>query len=132
MKLFLASFLEAQNFGPGRVISIADGEKPDHIKCDSVFTHLIPSAELSNKYSKMQLEDPSNAGKVFVSEFTKQLDQFYAEVTQTAEAAGKEPMELLPFRDGDTLASWQRYEMTHYRSIVAPYLTKLGYEVVSR
>jgi len=132
MKIYLASFLEKHNFGPGRLISIADGSRPDHVKCDDVFTFMIPTPELSKQYSTMQLEDPANAGKVFAKEFTEQLDTFYDDVMEAAVDSGKAPQELLPLEDGDTLASWQREEFTHYRGTVAIYLKKLGYEVVSR
>lgn len=130
MKIYLASFLETNNFGPGRVISIADGARPDHIECNSVFEPLIPSPEISQQYKKMQLEDPKNAGKIFVKEFTKQLDSFYDDVISASEKEGKDPKDLLPFENEDTLASWQRESYTHYRGLVGSYLEKLGYDVV--
>ncbi len=132
MKLYLASFLEKHKFGPGRLISITDGSRPDHLKCEIVFEHFIPSTKCSKKYKSMQLSDPTNAGKVFVKQFTEELDEFYNDIVETAADEELDPQDLLPFRDGDTLASWEREDFTHYRSLVATYLQKLGYEVVSR
>lgn len=132
MKLYLASFLEKHNFGSGRLISVADGSRPDHLKCDLVFEHFIPSAECSKKYSSMQLSDPKNAGKAFVKQFTKELDEFYDDIVATAAEEELDPQDLLPFKEGDTLASWQREMFTHYRDLIAICLQKLGYEVVSK
>jgi hypothetical protein len=44
----------------------------------------------------------------------------------------KKLIELLPFEDGDTLLSWERYERQSYRPTVAAFLEKLGYEVQLR
>ena len=130
MKLYLASFLEQDNFGPGRVIGIVNGDKPGHIQCDFKFAHLTPSQELMDQYNDMTLNDPLNASKAFVDGFNKQLDEFCEDVMATAKDKGKVPSELLPFKDGDTLASWERENYRNYRTMVAPILQKLGYEVI--
>lgn len=131
MKLYLASFLEPENFGPGRVIGIVNGNKPDHVKCDFQFKHLTPRQELTDTYNHMAVHDPKNAGKQFVTDFTDQLDEFCKEAMKAAEDEGKDVKELLPFEDGDTLASWERANFTNYRSLITPFLEKLGYEVVT-
>lgn len=129
MKLYLASFLEVHNFGPGRVIGIANGNKPDHVECSLVFTPLIPTQQLSQTYNKMSLKDPEGASKHFVTEFQKQLDEFYSEVVNSSEEENVTPQEILPFEDGDSICSWERAAYTNYRRLIAPYLEKLGYEV---
>ena len=131
MKLYLASFLEPHNFGPGRVISIANGDKPDHIECDQVFPWLVPSIETTKQYRDESLNNPKVAGKNFVDRFTSELDAFMDELTETCKKDGVTPQDILPFEDGDTLASWERADFTNYRRLVAPYLEKLGYEVVN-
>ena len=130
MKIYLASLLESNNFGPGRVIGIVNGDKPTHIKCDFQFKHLTPNRELIDLYNDMAVSDPKNAGKQFVTNFTKQLNVFYQEALKAAESEGKDVKEILPFEDGDTLVSWERASFTNYRSLIAPFLQKLGYEVV--
>lgn len=132
MKLYLASFLETHNFGPGRVISITDGSRPDHIKCDYVFAPFVPAKDISKEYRRLQIDDPKNAGKIFVDKFTAQLESFYNDVLSKTKDTETDVESVLPFEDGDTLASWEREEFTHYRSLVAPFLEKLGYEVISK
>lgn len=132
MKLYLASFLEPDNFGPGRVIGIVNGDKPSHVKCDTQFTHFTPKQELTDTYNDMAVSDPKNAGKQFVQNFTSQLNEFTNEVLTEVQSSGKTAQELLPFNDGDTLASWEREHFTNYRSLITPFLKKLGYEVVTK
>jgi len=129
MKIFLASFLEPHNFGHGKVIGIANGNKPPHIKCDTVFPPLIPSNEIMKNYNDMSVNDPKNASKAFVRDFTAQLDTFCNNVQKVASEKGKKPVEVLPFVDGDTLASWEREVYTNYRPLVASCLRKLGFNV---
>lgn len=130
MKLYLASFLEPENFGPGRLIGIANGNKPRDIKVDVTFPHLIPPVSLMERYRKLGLQNKSEASKMFVEEFTKQLDNFSISVIKQAEEKGKKPIDILPFKEGDTLASWERVKFSNYRSLVATALEKLGFEVV--
>lgn len=130
MKLYLASFLEPHNFGPGRIIGIANGDKPDHVKCDVVFPPLIPSKEITVKYRNESLTNPKNAGKNFMQGFKAELNSFMAEVKKACEEESKTPQDLLPFEEGDSLCSWERAAFTNYRGIIAPYLQKLGYDVV--
>ena len=129
MKLYLASFLEPENFGPGRIIGIANGSKPDHIQCDKVFLPLIPTNEIMNNYNSMCVNDPKNAADTFVSTFSEQLDKFATTVLEQAKQEEKTVQDILPFKEGDTLASWERQAFSNYRTLVGPCLEKLGYEV---
>ena len=132
MKLFLASFLERDNFGPGKVIAIIDprgNNKPDDIKCDSFFKPFTPSAELVDSYQGMRGNDPAGAADMFTSTYTDQLESFFKEVSEDAEKEGKTIQDLLPFKNGDTLVSWERGAFTNYRRILGPILEKMGYIV---
>jgi hypothetical protein len=46
-----------------------------------------------------------------------------------AESQNKTVQEILPFKDGDTLLSWELKGNLSYRSSVANTLRELGYEV---
>ncbi len=132
MKLFLASFMERDNFGPGKIVAIIDPEgndKPADLECDSFFKPFTPSADLVDKYNGMRGDDPAGAADMFVSTYRKQLEDFAKEAAADAKASGVTVQELLPFSDGDTLASWERGTYTNYRKILAPVLEKMGYVV---
>lgn len=130
MKLHLASFMQKENFGPGRIISITESSKPDSIEVASIFKPLTPPKSLIDTYRQKVLDDPSNAGEFFRTEYGKQLDNFLEQLSLDAKENNCPIVELLPFEDGDTLASWERAEYTNYRKILAPYLEKMGYTVV--
>jgi hypothetical protein len=129
MRLHLASFLEPKNFGTGRVIGIANGNKPDNIRCDVVFEPLVPTTAIMERYNDMKVAGSLDAGTEFVSSFKAQLEAFAKTVQDKAELEGKTPQEILPFKDGDTLASWERESFTNYRSLIVPFLEELGFEV---
>lgn len=131
MKLFLASFLQKENFGKGKIIGITTGSKPRDVVVKEVFLPVTPSQALLDKYYDLREKDPKEAGEYFTSEYTAQLEKFVEDVQEVAESEGKTPMDVLPFSDGDTLCSWERAQYTNYRKILAPFLEKLGYEVVN-
>jgi len=122
MKIYLASFLEPENFGPGRLIGIVDGKKPDNLKIHFKFPPFTPDRSLINEYNDTRRRDTKQASENFVSEYSAQLEEFVSKVISNNEQ--------LPFLDGDTLVSWERAKFTNYRKILAPYLEKLGYEVI--
>jgi len=115
-KLHLASFLQPENFGSGRLIGIVEGPRPRNIKIDLQFSHFTPKTKLLENYKQNKI-----TGDDFVKEYKAQLETVFKEVNSIDE---------LPFKDGDTLISWERAEYTNYRKILAPYLEKVGYEVV--
>lgn len=129
-KIYLASFLEKENFGTSRVISITSGSKPRDIEVESIFTQLTPPKALVAKYNLERLNDAISASNMFIDAYKKQLEDFFEEVDQMSKETGKPVTELLPLEDGDTLASWERANFTNYRKILAPYLEKIGYEVI--
>lgn len=121
MKIYLASILEKQNFGPGRLIGIVNGRKPDHIKIDFKFPPLTPNSSLIDEYNQNKDANAQLASDTFIEKYTSQLQEFITSVPDVGQ---------LPFQDGDTLVSWERANRTNYRKILAPFLEKLGYEVV--
>lgn len=129
MKLFLASFLQKENFGPGTIIGICN-DKPKNIKVSKQFKYFIPPQDLINTYYDILPEDKDLASKLFVTGYKKHLDQVIEEFIEEANKQGVNPVDVLPFEDGDTLCSWERAEFTNYRKILAPYLEKLGYDVI--
>lgn len=129
MKIHLASFLQPQNFGPGRLIGIVEGAKPRNIKVDLQFHYFTPSNDILTKYNETKNSD-NNAGKLFIEGYQKQLDGFLTQVEGVARASNRPIMDLLPFQEGDTLLSWERAEFTNYRKLLAPYLEKMGYQVI--
>src|SRR3990167_9387703 len=130
MKIYLASFLQKENFGSGKIIGITTGSKPKNIVVNEVFLPVTPSQSLIDRYYELREKDLSEAGKFFTSEYEAQLQRFVEEVKDVALKEGKAPEEILPFHDGDTLCSWERAQYTNYRNILAPYLEQLGCEVV--
>lgn len=131
--LYLASFLQPENFGPGRIISITFSDRPKKLDVAGVFEPFAPSAKLTNEYylQKEAGMSPGEAGANFSKGYKEQLQKVIAEIELTAKNLNKSPIEILPFQDGDTLASWERKEYTHYRKTLVPYLESLGYEVVA-
>jgi hypothetical protein len=92
------------------------------------FEHLSPG-DLYYDYHKMKKSDPKAAGEIFVSEFSKKLEKFVLAARREAESQNKTVQEILPFKDGDTLLSWELKGNLSYRSSVANTLRELGYEV---
>jgi hypothetical protein len=130
MKIYLASFLQPENFGPGRIIGICHGNKPRDVKVDTVFLPVTPSLEIIEEYNHTRTKHPKEASECFVKNYSEQLERFVQSVREAAQEDSCTVQEILPFEDGITLASWERAEFTNYRKILAPFLMDLGYEVV--
>lgn len=128
MKLYLASFLQMENFGPGRIIAICGGKKPNHVDVQHKFDPFIPALAIMNKYYS-EKNTNENAGAEFVEAYSKQLETFLNECLTDAKNKNMSVQDLLQFKDGDTFASWERAEFHNYRRILAGFLEKLGYEV---
>jgi hypothetical protein len=119
MKIYLASYLQPQNHGPGRKIAIASS-KPDNLKV-SAFVPFIPEESSIVKYNVMKQTDPKAAAEYFQEYYEDRLSSFFQMIVS---------LDQLPFEDGDTLLSWERAEYTSYRPTLAKYLEKAGYEVI--
>ncbi len=129
MKIYLASFLQPENFGPGRKIAIATN-KPDNIYVNGAWSQVIPKSEILDRYRELQLQDQSDAADYFKFEYNKQLETFFKEAKEDAEKQGVDVLSLLPLKDGDTLLSWERAENTNYRRILNEHLAKLNVDVI--
>lgn len=129
-RIFLASFMQKENFGKGRIISITTGTKPSEYDVNNIYLPLTPPHALIESYNKMAQDKPEEAGTMFTNSYKTQIESFITEVSEEAKKLDKKPHELLPFEDGDTLCSWERNFRTNYRKVLAPYLEKLGYDVV--
>lgn len=140
MKLYLASMLEPENFGDGKVYAIAK-TKPMTLNVIGLYSHLTPPDELIAKYKEMQLDYDQNipetvtaaqkkASNYFNTAFYEQLKSFLMDLNKAAKEENKKMMELLPFEEGDTLVSWEKEGNSNYRGTVGGLLKKIGYEVV--
>lgn len=129
MKIVLASYFQEENHGSGRKIGISP-KKPtseDAVECQFRFDPLDPGV-LYWDYHKYKKDDPEAAGEAFVAGYRKQCADFVADV-KAKQANGQNIEDILPFKDGDTLLTWERKGNTSYRAIAAEYLRELGYEV---
>jgi hypothetical protein len=129
VKLFLASFMQKENFGPGKIISICKGSKPKNFEVKEQFTPFIPNNDIIKRYYKSRLDNEKESNEIFVKEYQEQLQNIVKEIITESKDSGIPILDLLPFQDGDTLCSWERAEYTNYRKILAPVLEQLGYEV---
>lgn len=128
--------LEPENFGSGKVYAIAN-TKPNELIVDGLYTYLTPKDEYIEQYKKIQLElsdEKPNALKdaadYFTGIFYNQLKLFLINLNKAAKEENKTMMELLPFCDGDSLVSWERFGNSNYRGLVGGALKKIGYEVI--
>ena len=128
--LYLASFLEPENFGPGDVIGICRSSPPDKFKTVGVFQEFAPSLELLNSYQQNKFADKTS-GSQFQAGFEMQLEKFVKESEKQAINEEIDPKDILPFEDGDTLASWERSDHSNYRATLIPFLERLGYTVIA-
>lgn len=131
--IYLASYYETSNFGPGRIINVAGGNKPqyiNHIDVNKSFKPFIPEQEIATKYKKIISKTKNGASAFFVREYGLQLKKFENKIKKLAKEKNKSIQELLPFKNGDTLASWERKNYTNYRKMIGLTLINLGYKVI--
>jgi len=129
--LYFASYRETQNHGSGKKIAIATS-KPDETKIDGAFKPFVPLQEITDEYRRLQLEDQKKASDFFVSNYKKQLDDFFYEIKESATKQEKTVQDILPFQDGDTFLTWERYGYTSIRPMLSSYLEKEGYKIILR
>lgn len=128
-KIYLASYMETHNHGPGRKIAISSS-KPDDFEVSAAFEYFIPPTEIIDSYKKIQKISQDNASEFFVSSYESQLKDFFTNVKTVAENNNTSVVDELPFENGDTLLSWERAHYTSYRPIIAKFLEEAGYDVV--
>jgi hypothetical protein len=129
MKIYLASFFQPEYWGPGRKLALAF-KKPDNIKVDGALCFLTPSIDLFNRYREFQKINPEKAKELFEDEYRKQLDDIFDEISREAEKENKSILDLLPLKEHDNLLSWEKKGNLSFRTILAVYLKKIGYEVI--
>lgn len=129
MKIYFASFLEPENCGPGKKYAISHS-KPDNFEVDGKVSYLTPTEDSLENYKIKQLEDQKTAADFFNKAFYERLKAVLIKLKSQAKAENKTEMELLPFKNGDTLLSWEREGNSNYRGTVAGLLKKIGYEVI--
>ena len=131
MKIYLASYMEPNNHGPGRKIAITD-TKPKKFEVDAAFTFFIPPKKLVNEYRENQLKGQEVASKNFQNGYREQLTKFFNQLKEDSKNTGQTALELLPFQDGDTLLFWERKGFRSCRTILVDYLKEAGYDVELR
>jgi len=129
VKIYMASYLQPENHGPGRKIAISS-TKPADFKVVGAWSFGIPDEELLTEYRAKQLEDQAAARELFVNGYKRQLDNVFDSIRIDADKEGKKPRDMLPFENGDTLLCWEREGFTNYRSILASYLESLGVDII--
>ena len=69
MKLYLASILQPENHGPGRLIGIADGHKPKDISIDLKYELFIPEAKYIRAYKNAVIMKEDSAPEEFCKNY---------------------------------------------------------------
>ena len=78
-KIYLASYMQPENHGPGRKIAISD-TKPHKTEVDAAFTFFMPPKKLFNEYREMQISsNQKDASDHFAQSYKDQLESFFKE-----------------------------------------------------
>ena len=142
MKIYLASFWEPDNHGPGRKIGIAPS-KPRNLQeecgyeCESQYEGLSPEDVYWDYHKAKKAADDDaemlkKAGDDFVQGYKDRLSGFKKAVEEAAQKNNSSIFDVIGLEDGDTLLSWERGGHTSYREHTAEFLRGLGYEVEER
>lgn len=130
MKIHLASFFEEHNWGSGRVISIARGQKPRVVLVNLIYEGFCPSEKISRKYyADKQEGNVETAGEDFQKAYTQEIEEYFRQASFDATKANKSLIEILYLKEGDTFLSWERAGRSNYRNVLAEQLKKIGCEV---
>jgi hypothetical protein len=138
MKIYLASYFEPENHGPGRKIGISpskpkDLEETKGYECQYRYLFLSPEDiywdyHKERRSAQDDKEKLAQAGKNFEKSYRDRLSDFEQQVRAVSEATGKTVFEVIELEDGDTLLSWENNGHMTFRSITAECLRSLGYE----
>lgn len=127
MKIYLASYLEPQNFGNGRIFGATDN-KPG-IQLSGKLSWAVPPNNIVDTYNHEVLIDRFAAIRNFENDYRKHLNTIYEEIKEESGKYHKNMTDFFDLRDGDTICSWERANRSNYRHILAEFLIKVGYEV---
>ncbi len=129
MKVYLASFFEEHNWGKGRAISIARGQKPRVVLVNLIYEGFCPTEKISRKYYADKQDGIESAGEDFQQAYSQELEEFFRQAEFDATKANKSVIELLALEEGDTFLSWERAGRSNYRNVLAEQLKNIGCEV---
>lgn len=129
MKIHLASFFEEHNWGSGRLISIARGQKPRVVLVNLIYEGFCPSEKISRKYYADKQDGIETAGEDFQTAYTQEIEEFFRQASFDATKANKSLIELFDLKEGDTFLSWERSGRSNYRNVLANQLKKIGCDV---
>jgi hypothetical protein len=129
MKIHLASFFEEHNWGSGRLISIARGQKPRVVLVNLIYEGFCPSEKISRKYYADKQDGIETAGEDFQTAYIQEIEEFFRQASFDATKANKSLIELLDLKEGDTFLSWERAGRSNYRNVLANHLKKIGCDV---
>ena len=129
MKIHLASFFEEHNWGPGRLISIARGQKPRVVLVNLIYEGFCPTEKISRKYYADKQDGVESAGEDFQTAYSQELDKFFSQASFDAIKENKSLIELLDLKEGDTFLSWERSGRSNYRNVLADQLKNIGCDV---
>lgn len=130
MVIYLSSFFDESTHGPGRKIGVCPS-KPKNLdyECELVFAEFSPE-QLYWDYLKERREDPEGALLKFTTAYTNKLESFFKNLGEIITEKGCTVQEILPFKDGDTLLSWEKNSDMSFRGILGEFLSYNGYNVI--
>lgn len=129
MKIYLASFFEEHNWGSGRLISIARGQKPRVVLVNLIYEGFCPSEKISRKYYADKQDGIESAGEDFQTAYSEEIKEYFRQAEIDANKQNKALVELLDLKEGDTFLSWERSGRSNYRNVLADQLKKIGCDV---
>lgn len=139
MRIFLASYFEPENHGPGRKIGISPS-KPKNLmaecgyECDFCYDGLSPEEVFwdyhkAKKAANGDLALLKIAGDEFVNGYLQKLASFKKLIEIESEKTGESIQNLIGLEEGDSLLSWERDGHISYRTHTAQFLQEMGYDV---
>ena len=142
MKIYLASFWEPENHGPGRKIGISPS-KPKNLQeeygydCELCFDDISPGDVYWDYHKAKKAADGDKAllkkaGQEFVEGYEGKLEEYMEGISSEAKSSGKSVFDLIGLEEGDTLLSWERGGNITFRTTTASFLREAGYEVEER
>lgn len=137
MKIFLASYFQPENHGPGRKIGISPSKPKTEAygyECPFKYDALSPEDiywdyHKTKKTSNNDKEIMKQAGETFNELYQKRLDDFFSAIKETSKKEDISVFTLIGLFEGDTLLSWENKGNLSFRTILAKSLRELGYEI---
>jgi hypothetical protein len=142
VKVFLASYWEPENHGPGRKIGISPS-KPKNLMdecgydCELCFNALSPGDLFWDYHKDKKLADDDEellkqASDKFLVGYKELLNKYKETLISEAKDSNYSIFDFIGLEEGDTLLSWEKEGHLTYRDITAEFLKDMGYEVETR